>query len=228
MDALRDFLLAFWLGLLCAVSPCPLATNLAATGYLAKECGRPRLVFLSGWLYLLGRLSAYVAVGLLLASGLAAIPAAAHALQKFMPLLMGPLLVLAAMFLLELLSLPWPRGNPQAQLPPPATKSPLLGAYLLGLLFALAFCPTSAALFFGQILPLTLSTGHPLLPPVAFGLGTSLPVLAAALLLAAGVQGAGRLLQKATCAEVWLKRATGLFFLLTGLWMTCRVTLKLF
>ena len=220
-----NHLLAVWLGLLCAASPCPMATNLAAVGFLARDCGRRRAVLLSGVLYALGRAFAYVAVGAVLAAGMAAAPGLSHFLQKYMTLLMGPMLVLVSLPLLDLVTIPWPKVSGDGFAKRIAANGGAFGSFLLGVLFALSFCPSSAALFFGRLLPMTLSTGCHLTLPLAFGFATAFPVLLGAFLLAFCASRLGGVFGRVAAAEVWLRRLTGTAFLLIGLWMTCAVTL---
>lgn len=218
-------LTAAWLGLLCAISPCPMATNVAAVSFLARDAGNPWRTLLSGLLYASGRVLAYLLVSALLLGGLAAAPSLSHALQKYMNLLMGPLLVLVSIPLLDLVMIPWPKAMGDGFSARIAAKGGAFGAFLLGMLFALSFCPSSAALFFGRLLPMTFSTGCPLTLVLAFGLATAFPVLLGAFLLAFCTSRLGVVFGRIAAAEVWLRRLTGIAFLLIGLWMTFAVTL---
>jgi cytochrome c-type biogenesis protein len=209
---------ALWLGILTSVSPCPMASNVAAISYLARDADRPLRVLLSGVLYSLGRVITYVALGVLIAGSLLNIPEVALFLQNRMNQFLGPVLILAGMVLLG-----WIRPNISGFVSSEATVSRLksvgsLGALLLGLLFALSFCPISAGLFFGSLIPLTLQQGAPVSLPLAYGLGTALPVLAVALAIAFGVKGLNRLLQHSSRFASGLGRLTGWVFLLVGIY----------
>jgi len=207
---------AFWLGVLTSVSPCPLASNVAAISYLARDAERPRRVVFSGFLYSLGRVITYVILGVLITASLLNIPAVAFFLQNRMNQLLGPVLILAGVFLLG-----WVRPGFSGLASSQEAVSRLeslgsLGALLLGLLFALSFCPVSAGLFFGSLIPLALQQSAPVSLPLAYGLGTGLPVLAFALTIAFGVNGLSRLFQRASRLGSGLRKATGWIFLSVG------------
>ena len=183
---------ALWLGILTSVSPCPLASNVAAISYLARDVDRPLRVLLSGVLYSLGRVITYVSLGALIARSLLSIPEVAFFLQNRMNQVLGPVLILAGMVLVG-----WIRPGFSGFVSSEGTVSRLkalggLGALLLGLLFALSFCPVSAGLFFGSLIPLTLQQGAPVSLPLAYAIGTGLPVLAFALAIAFGLKGLSR------------------------------------
>jgi cytochrome c biogenesis protein CcdA len=151
---------ALWLGLLTAVSPCPLATNLAATAYLARRVESRKRAIAGTLAYTLGRIGAYAAIAGLLALGFTSAPAVSQGLQRWMTPLLGPLLILTAMLLLGLLSLPIRLSvSSQASAEKWASRG-LAGECMLGFMFALSFCPVSAALFFGSLIPLTLDSGN--------------------------------------------------------------------
>src|SRR4030042_1283 len=94
---------ALYLGVLTSISPCPLATNIAAISYIGRRVGNSRQGFLTGLLYTFGRTLAYLALGALLVASVLSIPQVAMFLQKYMSKLLGPILILVAMFLLELI-----------------------------------------------------------------------------------------------------------------------------
>jgi cytochrome c-type biogenesis protein len=209
---------ATWLGILTSVSPCPLASNVAAISYLARDVDRPLRVLLSGALYSLGRVITYVALGVLITASLLNIPEVSFFLQNRMNQVLGPVLILAGMILAG-----WIRPGFSGFVSSEATVSRLkalgsMGALLLGLLFALSFCPVSAGLFFGSLIPLALQQGAPVSLPLAYGLGTGLPVLAFALAVAFGLKGLSRLFQQASRLGAGLRKVTGWVFLLVGLY----------
>jgi cytochrome c biogenesis protein CcdA len=214
-----------WLGLLTSVSPCPLATNIAAISFLGKRLEGPRAALLAGALYTLGRMAVYAGLAALLVAGTASVPALANFLQAHMNRLLGPLLLVVAVFLLELLELPrggrWLAGWGQRV----AARGGVLAPLLLGALFALAFCPISAALFFGSLLPLALKVQSVLLVPLAYGLGTAAPVLAFGFVLALAAQSLGRAFELVTQVEKWARRITGLIFLALGLYFSFKYLL---
>lgn len=209
---------AFWLGVLTSMSPCPLASNVAAISYLTKEADRPRRVILCGTLYSLGRVITYVVLGVLIAGSLLSVPKVALFLQIRMNQILGPVLLLAGVFLLG-----WIRPGFSGFVAPERTASQLKalgygGSLLLGLLFALSFCPVSAGLFFGSLIPLSLQQNAPFTLPLAYGLGTGLPVLGSALALALGIKGLSQVFQKTGHLASWLRKGTGWIFVLVGLY----------
>jgi len=209
---------AFWLGILTSVSPCPLASNVAAISYLAREAERPRRVLLLGVLYSLGRVLTYVALGVLITASLLNIPEVAFFLQNRMNQFLGPVLIVAGVFLLGWVRLGFTGLASSEKIVSRLTSLGSLGALLLGLLLALSFCPVSAGLFFGSLIPLALQQSAPVSLPLAYGLGTGLPVLAFALAIALGVKGLSRLFERTSRLGSGLRKATGWIFLLVGLY----------
>ena len=195
---------AVWLGILTSVSPCPLASNIAAISYLTKEVESTRRVLLSGILYTLGRMITYVGLGLLIAGSLLCIPEVAFFLQNRMNQLLGPILILAGVILVGWINLGF-TGFAASQGTAEKIKAfGHIGSLLLGLLFALSFCPVSAGLFFGSLIPLALQQKAPFLLPLGYGLGTGLPVLGFALGVAFGAKGLIRAFQRTSELASWL------------------------
>ena len=209
---------ALWFGILTSISPCPLATNLTAISYMARTINHPRRVLLSGLLYTLGRVVAYTALAAFLVASALSVPAISMGLQRYGNLILGPVLIVVGMFLLDLLSLPTPRGGVSTRLQQRADAAGIWGAALLGFVFALSFCPTSAALFFGSLLPLALKAQSRFLLPALFGIGTALPVIAASIVLMLGGKATSRFFEKMTSLELWVRRATGAVFVLVGIY----------
>ncbi|MDD3371291.1 MAG: sulfite exporter TauE/SafE family protein, partial [Alphaproteobacteria bacterium] len=143
---------AFWLGILTSISPCPLATNIAAMSFVGRRVGNPKLVFLTGLLYSAGRTLTYGVLGMVLVQSLISAPAVSHVLQKYMNLVFGPLMILVGMVLLEMIVFNIGSCGVGDRLKQKAEEAGCWGALLLGVVFALSFCPTSAALFFGSLL----------------------------------------------------------------------------
>ena len=227
-DLLPAALSALWLGILTSISPCPLATNVAAVSYLGRSVDRPRRVLGGGLLYTAGRSVAYVALGVLVVIGLLSVPRLSRWLQQHMNHLLGPVLVVTGLLLLGLFRL-WgvelgPAGE-RAQKRLGALG--LWGAAPLGALFALSFCPLSAAIFFGSLVPLALERESPVLLPALYGVGSALPVVLFAVLIAFGARSVGRAFNRMAQVERWARRATGLVFVGVGIYMTLAYTLKL-
>jgi len=211
---------ALWLGILTSISPCPLATNIAAVSFLSKRITHPALVLLSGIAYTLGRVTAYAALGWVITLSILSIPQAAQFLQKYMPMALGPILIVVGLFLLEILKMKLPGIALSEKHRGKLVESGAIGAFLLGLIFALAFCPVSAALFFGSLIPLALQSKFGAMLPVIYGIGTGLPVLAFAIAIAAGITSLGHWFHKLSRLEYYMRIATGMIFMLVGIYYT--------
>jgi len=213
---------ALWLGVLTSISPCPLATNIAAVSYLARRADRPRLVLLSAFTYSLGRALAYAVVSAVVVLGLLSVPGLSQLLQRTMNKLLGPLLVLVGMYLLGLLSAGLSTTARSEELRTKAAEGGAWGAALLGALFALSFCPISAALFFGSLVPLSLQQGSKVVLPVVYGFGTALPVALLALVATGGTKALGAAMTKVGRFDVWARRITGVVFVAVGIYLSVR------
>lgn len=218
-DLFTDAGMAIWLGILTSVSPCPLATNIAAISFVGRRVGQTRHVLLAGLLYTLGRTLTYVIVALVVVRGLLGIPRVSNFLQDYMGLMLGPLVLVTGVILLDIIKVRFGNGNVAASLQARVERSGLSGALLLGVVFALTFCPVSAALYFGGLIPLALKHHSPVMMPLLYGIGTALPVIAFALLLAFSARLVGVLFNKITVIEVWARRVTGIVFVLAGLYL---------
>lgn len=217
---------ALWLGLLTSMSPCPLATNIAAVSYLARRVDRPAISVAGGLLYCTGRTVAYVALAALLVTGLLSAPGLSQLLQRTMNRILGPVLILAGLVLFEIIRVPLPGlGRRGEAVREKLHGLGLWGALPLGALFALSFCPVSAALFFGSLLPLAVRFESPALFPTLYGIGTALPVVAVAILMAAGARVVGKVFNRLAQVERIARWSTGLVFVLIGAYMTIVYTL---
>jgi cytochrome c biogenesis protein CcdA len=207
---------ALWLGVLTSISPCPLATNVAAVSFIGKQFSSAPRVALSGLFYVLGRMLAYLVLGTVLVAGLLAAPQLSAFLQQSMNKFLGPILILVGMVLLDLFRFRLVGADVGANLQERAGRGGVLGAGLLGFLFALSFCPVSAALFFGSLIPLSVQHGSAIVFPLVFGVGTGLPVIVFALMIALGAKSIGLLFRKVTRVELWARRITGAVFIAAG------------
>jgi cytochrome c biogenesis protein CcdA len=209
---------ALWLGILTSVSPCPLATNIAAISFIGRRISKARTVFLTGLIYTLGRMLAYVVLGVLLVASVLSIPQVSHFLQKYMNKLLGPILILVGLVLLELVRTGLSVSAASEKIQNRAERWGIWGAGLLGIIFALSFCPLSAALFFGSLLPLSIKYGSSVTLPALYGLGTGIPVLVFAVLMAVGTQAVGKAFDSLTKIELWVRRITGAIFVVVGVY----------
>lgn len=209
---------AFWLGILTSISPCPLATNVAAVSFLSKKITEAKVVFWSGLFYTAGRMLTYVVVGVIIISSLLSIPATAIFLQKYMNKALGPLLIVVGVFLLDIFRMSFPSMTISDKTQNKLAGSGIFGALLLGIIFALAFCPISTALYFGSLIPLSLNTKGGFLLPLVYGVGTGLPVLAFAVLISLGVTSAARWFNKVAKLEKYARKVTGVIFVAAGIY----------
>lgn len=213
---------AAWLGILTSISPCPLATNIAAISFIGRRMDRPRAAVATGLLYTLGRTLAYVVLAVLLVYSLLSMPVVSHWLQKYMNKLLGPLLILVGMVLLDLLRIP-SRGSEMAQrLGQRVQDWGIWSGLALGIIFALSFCPASAALYFGSLVPLAVKYESAVAVPLLYGVGTALPVLVFALLIVAGGRAVGGAFDRLKQVEKWARRITGVLFIVIGVYFCLR------
>ncbi len=209
--------LAAWLGILTSISPCPLATNVAAVSFIGSDA-TPRRAALWGLAYTAGRAAAYLLLGVVLVAGLLSSTAMSQVLQRHMNRILGPLLVLAGMVLLDLLTWKSAGTGVGEGLRRRAGKGGAATACVLGFVFALSFCPVSAALFFGGLVPLALKSGSPVAFPLLYGAGTGIPVLVFAALVAFASRAVGPVFERLARAERWGRLVTGGVFVAVGIY----------
>lgn len=211
-------LAAFALGLLTAIAPCPLATNVTATAFIAKNITDKRKVILSGVLYTLGRVFSYTLIGAIIYFGASKFQVA-KLFQGNGEKYIGFVLILIGLIMLDVIKLNFIKGgNLTDKLSDKFKTKGLLGSFLLGALFALAFCPYSGALFFAMLIPMTLSASAGLALPVVFSLGTGLPVILFAFVIAFSIEKLGIYFKAITKVEKVMRFVAGLVFILTGLY----------
>jgi len=209
---------ALWLGVLTSISPCPLASNIAAISFITRRIGKTREVLLSGLLYTVGRTVTYVALGAIIVAGLLATGDIARFLQRYLNQILGPVLILVGMVLLGMIGSGLSFNLAGQGVQDRASR----GGWwwwsgLLGVLFALSFCPVSAGLFFGGLIPLSMAHGSAVVLPALFGAGTALPVIVFAFLIAFASQYVGKAFGRLTQIERWVRTITGVAFILAGI-----------
>lgn len=218
---------ALWLGILTSLSPCPLSTNIAAVSYLGGRVGSGRAVLLSGALYTAGRSLAYLVLGAIAVWSLMSVVSVSSFLQGTFPRLLGPILIALGLLLLGVFEFRLPSLGVSDELKRRVDRAGVWGSGILGLIFALAFCPVSAGLFFGGLVPLAVERNSPMLLPLVYGIGTALPVMVFSGVLAAGVGWLGKALDRVQAFEVWARRVTAVVFIGVGVYETLRSTLHL-
>ena len=209
---------AFWFGILTSISPCPLASNIAAISYIVKGVEKSSSVLTTGLMYTLGRMITYIALGTLISASLLNIPQASQFMQNIMPKILGPVLILTGFFLLGIISFPLPGFSLSEKTTTKFKKSGAIGALFLGILFALSFCPVSAALFFGSLIPLSLNNNSPIILPSLYGTGTALPVFAFALAIASGTRNISKIFNAVSKTEYWARKITAGILIAVGIY----------
>lgn len=211
---------AFLLGLLTAISPCPLATNIAAIGFISKDIENRQRIFLNGMLYTLGRVIAYTLLGIILISILkegASVFGIQKAVGKWGELLLGPLLLIIGLFMLFGSRLNLPKFGFDGKGEGLAKKGGW-GAFLLGVLFAMAFCPSSGVFYFGMLIPMSVTATAGWMLPILFAVATALPVLVVAWILAFSVEKVGEFYGKMQVIQKWLNIIVGGLFVIIGIY----------
>jgi cytochrome c-type biogenesis protein len=210
---------ALWLGILTSISPCPLASNVAAVSYVGRHAENPRRVLLAGLVYSAGRALTYVLIGSLVVASVLSVPNVSFFLQQRMNQILGPLLVLIGAGILGWIPVRLPGTGFSDRLRERVAGRGLLGAGGLGILFALSFCPVSAGLFFGGLIPLAMSTNSRVVLPAVYGVGTGLPVVVFAVLIALGAQGVARAFNALRGFERVARVVTGVIFIGAGAYL---------
>ncbi len=209
---------ALILGLMTAISPCPLATNITATAYISKNISNKRLVFLSGILYSLGRAFSYTTIGLILYFGASKFQVSRFLHQNGEKFL-GPLLVILGLIMLNVIRLNFfGKSNFQESLSEKFKDKGLLGSFFIGVIFALAFCPYSGALYFGMLIPMTVVSAKGLYLPIVFAFGTGLPVILFTYLLAFTTGKIGVFYARISKVEKIMRYVAGMVFILAGIY----------
>lgn len=213
-------LTAFLLGLLTAISPCPLATNIAAVGFIGRNIENRKRVFINGLLYTLGRVFSYTLLGVVLIMILRE-GSSMFGIQKTIgtwgELLIGPMLLIIGLFMLwgDRLNLPKFGFNGSAE---GLAGKGGAGALLIGVLFALAFCPTSGVFYFGMLIPMSATATAGYLLPAVFAIATAIPVLIVAWILAFSVQQMSNFYGRIKTVQKWLNVIVGILFIVIGIY----------
>lgn len=211
---------AFILGLLTAVSPCPLATNITAIGFIGKDIENHHRIFINGLLYTLGRILTYTVLGFILIPILregASMFSVQKAVSKYGEILIAPLLIVIGIYMLDLIKLNIPKISVNGEYVKKRTKGSW-GALFLGILFSLAFCPSSGIFFFGMLIPLSAAEAGGYLLPVVYAIATGLPVILVAWVLAYSVAGLGKFYNRIQSFEKWFRKIVAILFIAVGIY----------
>jgi cytochrome c-type biogenesis protein len=216
---------AFLIGLMTAISPCPLATNITATAYISKNISDKKIVLFSGFVYFLGRAFSYTTIGLILYFG-----ANKFQFSRFFnqngERFLGPLLIIIGLIMLNVIKLNFlGKSNFTVRLTEKVKGKGLLGSFLIGAIFALAFCPYSGALYFGMLIPMTITSADGLYLPIVFAFGTGLPVILFTYLLAFAASNVGVFYNKIAKIEKIMRYVAGVIFIFVGIYYILIFTL---
>jgi cytochrome c-type biogenesis protein len=210
------------LGLLTAISPCPLATNITAVGFISKDLKNRNRVFINGLFYTLGRAITYTLIPLIIYFGADQFKFSGF-FQRYGEKIIGPLLLLIGVFMLDFININFPGSGRLSERMEKRKSWGYIDALLLGIVFALAFCPYSGVLYFGILVPLTLSGPSGIYLPVLFALATGIPVIIFAWFLAYTLSGIGTLYNKIKIFELWFRRVIAVIFIVVGLYYILRI-----
>jgi cytochrome c-type biogenesis protein len=212
------FLSAFILGIMMAISPCPLATNITAIGFISKDIESKKKIFFNGLLYTLGLAISYSTIGVILYFGASKFQVAKF-FQSHGEKFLGPLLIIAGILMFDFIRLRLPGiGKINERMQKTGKKKNWWSALLLGVVFALAFCPYSGVIYFGMLIPMTISSPSGLFLPIVFAIATGLPVIIVAYLLAFSLSSIGGFYKKVKVFEKWFRRIVAVIFILVGLY----------
>lgn len=211
-------LAAFALGLLTAVSPCPLATNITATAYTAKSITSKSKILLSGLLYTFGRVFSYTVLGAIIYFGVSKFEVA-RIFQGNGEKFIGPIMIIIGLIMLDVIKLNFiSNSNLTEKFSEKFKDKGLLGSFFLGAIFALAFCPYSGALFFAMLVPMTMAENGGLMLPIVFSVGTGLPVILFSFVIAYSISKLGMYFKAIQKVEKIMRIVAGVVFILTGLY----------
>lgn len=210
---------ALFLGLITAISPCPLATNIAAIAYISRDLTDRKRAVITGALYTLGRMFSYSLIGILIIAVGLEIPGVALFLQDVGEKVLGPLLIVVGLIMLNIHRFSFGKGgNGLSSIGAKVAGWGMIGGFLLGVLFALAFCPYSAVLYFGVLIPLALKSTEGIALPAIFAIGTGLPVLVFGTLLSFGIAGVTSWLNAISHAERIIRIIAAIVFIGVGIY----------
>lgn len=211
------FITAFVLGLMTAISPCPLATNISAIGFISRDIEDRRRVFINGLVYTAGRAFSYTILAVIIFLGASKMNVSLL-FQGWGEKLLGPALVLIGLFMLDVFKLKLPGLSGMTEKLGEKSKGNMWSTFLLGVVFALAFCPYSGVLYFAMLMPMTVASASGLYLPVVFAIATGLPVILFAWLLAFAVGNVGKLYNRINVFERWFRRVVSVVFIVVGLY----------
>ena len=215
------WLTALLLGLMTAISPCPLATNITAVGFISRDVENRNRVFINGLLYTLGRAITYTVIALVIYFGADQLKFGGF-FQRYGEKIVGPLLIIIGLFMLDIVKIKFPGFNRLTSRMQEKKRWGYLDAILLGLVFALAFCPYSGVLYFGMLVPLTVTSSSGLYLPIVYAIATGIPVIIFAWIIAYTISSIGGVYKKLKSFELWFRRIIAVLFIGVGIYYIIR------
>jgi sulfite exporter TauE/SafE len=210
---------ALILGLMTAISPCPLATNITAIGFISRDIDNRKRVFINGLVYTLGRAISYTGLAVLLFFGASQMNIS-RLFQGWGEKLLAPFLIIIGLFLLDVFKIKFPSFSGLTEKIGKNSKGSYWSTLVLGMLFALAFCPYSGVLYFAMLIPITIESASGLYLPVVFAIATGLPVIIFAWLIAYAIGSVGNLYNRIKTIELWFRRVVAVLFIAIGIYYT--------
>lgn len=220
---MMSLLLSAWFGILTSISPCPLATNIAAMSFISKRISNPKEVIISGLFYTLGRTLLYIVLGILLGIGISSIPQVSNLFQKYTYYFLGPVLILIGLALAGVINFKVGSGYFGKIIEKKLENKKYLSSFLLGIVFASAFCATSAALFFGNI----ISGRGSLINLSIYGIATGVPTIMISFIIAFSVNSVGNVYNKIIVFEKYFRKITAGVFLIVGAYYSIRLFISI-
>jgi sulfite exporter TauE/SafE len=221
-NSTMPWLSALILGLMTAISPCPLATNITAVAFISKDIENRNRVFINGLLYTLGRAVSYTAIALVIYLGADQFKFSGF-LQRYGEKILGPLLIVIGLFMLDLIKIKFPGVSKLTSRMETKSKWGTFDSIILGMIFALAFCPYSGVLYFGMLVPMTIASASGLYLPIVYALATGIPVIIFSWLLAYSVGSIGGAYNKIKNFEIWFRRVIAILFIAVGVYYIFRI-----
>lgn len=216
------FVTAFVLGLMTAISPCPLATNITAIGFIGKDIKIKKKVFVSGLVYTSGRAITYTLLALIIFIGADQFKLSG-VFQRYGEKVIGPVLIIIGLFMLDFLKLKFPGLSRITNKFQKKETFSYWNSLIIGIIFALAFCPYSGVLYFGMLIPITVGNVSGLYLPIIYAIGTGIPVIIFAWLLAYSVSGVSKFYNGIKVFEIWFRRVIASIFILVGVYYIIRI-----
>ncbi|MBN1376281.1 MAG: sulfite exporter TauE/SafE family protein [Dehalococcoidia bacterium] len=222
-------LTALLLGLMATIGPCTMATNIAALAYMGRKLTDRKYSIITAALYTLGRMLTYTVLGVLIIYLGLSIPGVSLLLQNLGEKALGPFLIVIGMVMLFIDRITFGgAGNSLSSMGSKVADWGMIGGLPLGAIFALAFCPYSAVLFFAVLLPLALKTTGGVTLPAFFAIGTGLPVLLFGLLISFGVASISKWVEAIGRSEKIIRIVIAVIFIAIGIYYMVPWIISLF